>query len=154
MNSNDKNKEIRRLGEEIASTILKRKKNYKCKIHDKVRDFLIKNLYIIDEGLEFIEKELRVVGGDVDIVAKKGKIFYLIEVKTRLSRNYADTTDQIAQLLIQMKGLNHIISMFTNEEVTISLMVAEYVRDKGELIVKNISKSGKINEVRSIGVEG
>ena len=96
---------------------LKHRKNYKCRMHDQVRDFFIKNLEIINEGLEFIEKELRIVGGDVDIVAKDKESFYFIEVKTRLSRNLPSSKEQIKQLFKQKEGLQHIVSIFTNKKL-------------------------------------
>jgi len=157
MNSVD-DKIIRQLSKklslEMASACLKQERNHKCKVHDKARDFLIDNLDVINKGLKFVEKELRVVGGDIDIVAKKGDSFYLIEVKTRLSCNTIGSEDPIKQLLRQIKGINHITSMFTNKVANIKLIVVEYIRDKKEAIVRNISDSGKIERTRKIKFKG
>jgi len=153
MRLKDTNKEIRQLGEEIASITLKRRKNYKCRLHDKVRAFFIKNLDVISEGLEFIEKELRIVGGDIDIVARKGQTFYLIEIRTKLSHSKMGIKNKIAQLLGHMEGLNYIISTFTNEEISMKLVFVEYVRDKEKLIVRYISNSGEIENIRRLDLK-
>lgn len=139
MNSNTNKTGV--LDKALAFLSSKHKKNYKCKIHNKVRDFFIKNLDIVGSGLKFVEKELRVVGGDIDIVAKRGRIFYLIEVKTMLSSSIGSRKEQVKQLLRQRKGLKHIISIFTDKKVIIRLIIVEYVRDTGKVIVKNISNS-------------
>lgn len=141
------------LNKERILSNLKRKRNYKCRVHDEIRDFFIKTLYIIEEGLEFVDKELRVVGGDIDIVAKKGQVFYLIEVKTSLSRYPTHTESQAYQLVRQMEGLNHIISMFTNKVVDTSLVIIEYVRDKERLMIKKIDKSRQVKGIREISLK-
>ncbi len=132
---------------------LERKKNYKGRIHDEARNFFIKNLEIIGEGLEFLDKELRVAGGDVDIIAKKDQIFYLIEIKTRLSRNYVDIKRCIEQLTDQMKGIKYIISLFKNEDVKIKLILVDYVRDLGKTIVRYLSNSGEIEQIREMNLK-
>ena len=139
MNSNTDKTGV--LDKAISLLSSKHKRNYKCKIHDKVRGFFIKNLELVGEGLEFVEKELRVVGGDINIVAKRGQIFYLIEVKTKLSSSLGSRKEQIRQLLIQRRGLKYIISTFTDKEVSIGLIMVEYKRDTGNVMVRNISNS-------------
>ncbi len=134
-------------------SILKRKKNYKNRVHNEVRDFVIKNLNIITEGLHFVDKELRVAGGDIDIVAKKGQTFYLVEIKTRLIRHNADTKGNIAQLLGHMQGLNYTLSLFTNCKVNIKLVLVEYARDVGKFAIKYISNSGKIEGTKKIDLK-
>lgn len=150
MNSNTN---INVLDKALEFLSLKHRKNYKCRIHDNVRDFFIKNLELINEGLGFIEKELRIVGGDVDIVAKDKEAFYFIEVKTRLSRNLRGDKEQIRQLLKQKDGLQHIISMFTNKKLNIKLIVVEYVRDVNRAVVKYINDFGKIESIKELDLK-
>ncbi len=129
----------------------KYKRNYKGMIHDEVRDSFIKNLESIKEGLEFVEKELRVVGGTIDIVAKNknNEEFCFIEVKTGLSRYYTKSNKENAkQLLKQKEGLEHTVSIFTNKKVNIKLILVEYMRDTKKVVVTSFNDSGKIENTK------
>ncbi|MDP7180207.1 MAG: YraN family protein [Candidatus Woesearchaeota archaeon] len=133
------------LDKALAVLNSKRQKNHNGKVHDEVRDYFIDNLHIIKEGLKFLEKELRVVGGDVDIVAKDDKNFYLIEVKTQLSRyNIRGNQNAIAQLLKQKKGLERMVSMFTNKKLHLKLIFIKYERDTKRIQVNFVNGHGKV----------
>tara|TARA_Y100000031_G_C8195231_1_gene373377 strand:+ start:359 stop:733 length:375 start_codon:yes stop_codon:yes gene_type:complete len=122
-------------------------------VHNQVRDFFIENLEVINEGLEFIEKELRIVGGDIDIVAKDKEAFYLIEVKTRLSKYKRSSKGPLRQLLKQKAGLRRIISIFTNEKLNLKLIIIEYVRDRSKVLVKYINSSGAIERTKDLNLK-
>ncbi len=122
-------------------------------MHNQVRDFFIENLEVINEGLEFIEKELRIVGGDIDIVAKDKEAFYLIEVKTRLSKYKRSSKGPLRQLLKQKAGLRRIISIFTNEKLNLKLIIIEYVRDRSKVLVKYINSSGAIERTKDLNLK-
>lgn len=51
------------------------------KSHDETRDYLAANPNLLIEGSELVQKEFKVVKGQVDILLKKGNIFYFVEVK-------------------------------------------------------------------------
>lgn len=131
-----------------------KRKNYNQKIHDNVRDYIMNNLWIIDNGLVPLEKELRVMGGSVDIVAKDDK-FYLIEVKTRLSRNSSRSTGvEAGQLLRQKAGIRHSISLLTGQKPAIKLILAEYIRDTRRMIINVVEGSGKMKLIKEISLKG
>ena len=131
----------------------KRKRNYKCRIHDEARDFFIENLHLIKKGLIFLDKELRIVGGAIDIVAKENNVFYFIEVKTALSKHTKPGMG-CGQLLQQKEGLQHIVSMFTDKRPNIKLMLVEYIRDIRKVLVKSVNDSGKVVNVREFFLKG
>ena len=51
------------------------------KSHNEARDYLAENPDLLIEGAELVQTEFRVVKGQVDILLKKGNIFYFVEVK-------------------------------------------------------------------------
>ncbi len=153
MNSNIKTKE-NALDKAIAILNSKYKRNRKQKVHDEIRDYIIKNLDVIRTGLIFVEKELRVIGGYIDIVAKDKNSFYLIELKTTLSQYSIGAKEGIRQLLKQKKGLKHILSLFTNKKINIRLILLQYTRDTKKLLVKELDDSGKSKLVKKISISG
>lgn len=44
--------------------------------------------YIIDRGYQILERNFRLKTGEIDIIAKKGDLLVIIEVKTRSNINY------------------------------------------------------------------
>ena len=129
----------------------KHRRNYKQKLHEEVRNYIIKNLGLIKRGLEFVEKELRVFGGYIDIVAKDDRSFYLIELKTCLSKYFSkDIKWKAKQLLKQKNGLQHVASLFLDKELDIKLLLVEYLRDIKKLQIKTIDDSGNITELSEV----
>ncbi len=51
------------------------------KSHNEARDYIAENPNLLIEGAELVQKEFKVVKGQVDILLKKQNIFYLVEVK-------------------------------------------------------------------------
>lgn len=130
------------------------RKNYKVKIHDKVRDFFAKNLDLIKPGLKYITKELRIVGGWVDIVAKDNDKFCFIEVKTLISKYYGMYNQKKShQLLKQKNGIEYIISTFTGHSVDIKLLFIQYLRDKRIAVISTVDNDGRISAEKYISLE-
>ena len=151
---NSKHNSIGDLNKALDYLSLKKRKNLNGLIHDQVRDFFINNLKIIDKRLEFVDSELRTVGGTIDIIAKdKENIFYLIEVKTSLSKYPIGNIGPINQLLTQQKGLQYTFSLFTNIKLNLKLIVVEYVRDKKLALITFASGSGKIERLSEIDLD-
>lgn len=129
------------------------RKNYKVKIHDKIRDFFAKNLDLIKPGLKYISKEFRIIGGWVDIVAKENDTFYFIEVKTMMAKYYGKFNKKKSdQLLKQKKGIEYIISTFTGHKVDIKLIFVQYLRDRRIAVVSAVDNDGKINVGKHISI--
>ncbi len=51
------------------------------KSHNEARDYLAENPHLLIEGSELVQVEFKVVKGQVDILLKKGDVFYFVEVK-------------------------------------------------------------------------
>lgn len=130
------------------------KRNIRGMIHDEIRDFLITKLDVIKEGLKFVTKELRVEGGCVDIVAKDKEAFYFIELETMLSKNLSKDKRKGEQLIKQREGLQYVISTFTNKKVDIKLILVEYLRDKHIALVKTVSDTGNIENIKEVCLKG
>jgi hypothetical protein len=86
-------------------------------------------------------------------VAKDKEAFYLIEVKTRLSKYKRSSKGPLRQLLKQKAGLRRIISIFTNEKLNLKLIIIEYVRDRSKVLVKYINSSGAIERTKDLNLK-
>ncbi|MHC1741140.1 MAG: YraN family protein [Anaerolineaceae bacterium] len=60
-------------------------------------------LYIVNNGLEVLEKNYRVAEGEIDLIAKENDILVFIEVKTRTSGDFGFPEEAITE-----KKLEHI----------------------------------------------
>ena len=49
--------------------------------HNEARDYLAENPDLLIEGSDLVQVEFKVVKGQVDILLKKGDVFYFVEVK-------------------------------------------------------------------------
>ena len=131
------------------------RRNYKQKVHDEVRDYIANNLNVLYPNLILMHKELRVVGGYIDIVAKDNEFFYLIEIKTRKSKKQTrNPRSWTEQLLKQKDGLKYILSLFTKEDIPLKLILVESVRKDNEIIINQIDEAGNWTLIKNILLNG
>ncbi len=59
--------------------------------------------YLINNGLEFVEKNIHTQGGEIDLLFKEpGRNFYiLVEVKTRTNDKFGDAKESITRAKLQ-----------------------------------------------------
>ncbi|MGB9769249.1 MAG: YraN family protein [Caldisericum sp.] len=61
--------------------------------------------YLLSKGFKILKRNFRTPFGEIDIIAKKGKKLYFIEVKTRSSKEFGSGVEAVSK-----RKLNHIIN--------------------------------------------
>jgi len=62
----------------------------------------IASQYLKNKGYEIIEKNYKIWGGEIDIIAKKNDSLVFCEVKTRTSESWEDIEDTITDQKIEL----------------------------------------------------
>lgn len=89
-------------------------------------------------------------GSYIGIIAKDNSFFYLIEVKTMMSKYNISRKWTAKQLLKQKEGLKRVVALFSDKPIQIKLILIEYIRDINKLLIKSIDDSGKIINFKEI----
>ncbi|MDE0825352.1 MAG: YraN family protein [Akkermansiaceae bacterium] len=93
------------------------------------------------EGRKVLYRNFRAPkGGEVDIVARDGKILSFVEVKTRTSEKFGrplDAVDREKELLIE-RGANEWLRLLGTREIPIRFDVVEVILREGEVPKVNL----------------
>lgn len=72
---------------------------YKKSLGCKGEDVAVKHLQ--SRGLEIVQRNFRIRGGEIDIIAKDGVTFVFVEVKTRRRQSAGESLESISPRKIQ-----------------------------------------------------
>lgn len=93
------------------------------------------------EGRRVLYRNFRAPkGGEVDIVARDGKVLSFVEVKTRTSEEFGrplDAVDREKELLIE-RGANEWLRLLGTREIPIRYDVVEVILREGEVPKMNL----------------
>ncbi|MFS4484016.1 YraN family protein [Hyunsoonleella sp. 2307UL5-6] len=99
-------------------------------------DFLLKNSY------EIIERNYRFDKAEVDIMAKKGDVLAIVEVKTRSTADFGDPQDFVKPKQIQrlVKAVDEYVTV-NDLDVEVRFDIIAIVKEKGSYNIEHLENA-------------
>ena len=95
--------------------------------------------FLIGKGYTIVERNYRFDRAEVDIIARKGAILSIVEVKTRSTSDFGDPQDFVKPK--QIKNLVKAVNEYVNEnvlDVEVQFDIIAIVKNKGNFDIEHI----------------
>lgn len=137
---------------EMEITLSKHKKSTSTSYisEEKLEDYLIENLHLIEEGLTYIKRQFEVPGGTIDILAKdKNGVFCVIEVKIKDDKSIIWQTIHYPSSIKSMYNVNEVRMITVAPEYNISIYNALKMSGNVEIFQYSIEvENGEIEDLK------
>jgi len=98
--------------------------------------------FLLENGYEIVERNYRFDKAEVDIIAKKGDILAIVEVKTRSTADFGDPQDFVKPIQIQrlVKAVNEYVSA-NQLDVEVRFDIIAIVKEKQKFNIEHLENA-------------